>query len=235
MRKLLLLVTTMALVAVGAASFAAFESHLIDVRAHVEKATYVSPDSVDFGTTIMEQSYHKDCVEATGVGDCLQIHLSASFLTQTQFQAVDYSIYCEDKPVGDPHRVDGNITPFMQISDSDPSDGNDGVTLTTGCGSVAYGAYGTGMPPLWAHGVLNKTSDPVDLWDIAFFAPLCRDNYNASTDPITPAQLALLPGGGLIDPAFCHKGPGPDSDEFTDLASIIKFQVTQLEVAAAHP
>jgi hypothetical protein len=230
MRKLLLLVTTMALVAVGAASFAAFESHLIDVKAHVEKATWVSPDNVDFGTTIMEQSYHKDCVEATGAGDCMKIHLSDSFLTQTQFQAVDYLVYCEDKPVGDLDRGDGNITPFMQISDSDPSDANDGVDLTTGCGAVAYGAYGTGMPPLWAHGVLNRISDPVDLWDMGFFAPLCRDNYNASTDPITPAVLATLPGGGLIDPAFCHKGPNGDSDEYTNLASLIKFQVTLLEV-----
>jgi hypothetical protein len=229
MKKLVLLVTTMALVAVGAASFAAFESHLIDVKAHVEKATWVSPDGVDFGSTIMEQSYHKDCAEATGVGDCMKIHLSDSFLTQTQFRAVDYSVYCEDKPVGDADRGDGNITPFMQISDSDPTDGNDVVDLTSGCGTVAYGSV-TGMPPLWAHGVLNNVSDKVDLWDMAFFAPLCKDNYNAITDPVTAAQLATQPGGGLIDPAFCHKGPNGDSDEFTNLASLVKFQVTKLEV-----
>jgi hypothetical protein len=228
MKKLVLLVTTLALVAVGAASFAAFESHLIDVRAHVEKATYVTPDDVDWGTTIMQQSYHKDC-DAAGAGDCMQIHLSDSFLAQTQFRAVDYSIYCEDKPVGDPHRGDGNVTPFMQISDSDPLDANDGIDLTTGCGTVAYGSV-TGIPPLWAHGVLNSVSDPVDLWDMAFFAPVCSDNYNPTTDPITPAQLALRPGGGIIDSAYCHKGPGPDSDEYTNLASLIKFQVTLLEV-----
>jgi hypothetical protein len=236
MKKIMLLVATMGLVAVGAATFAAFESHLIDVRAHVEKATYVTPNDLNFGTTIMQQSYHKSCdpvTDPTGAsGNCLAIHLSASFLTQPQFQAVDYNIYCEDKAVGDPNRGDGNITPFMQISDSDPSDANDAVNLTTGCGTVAYSTSSTTLHPvLWAHGVLDKSFDKDDLWDLAFFAPVCRDNYNAETDPISPADLAGRPGGGIIDPAFCHKGPGPDSDEYTDLASNIKFQVELLQVA----
>ena len=86
MKKLLLLVTTMALVAAGAASFAAFESHLIDVRAHVEKATPSPPSEVDFGTALMQASYDKTCNFPPP-----PIDLSASFETQTQFADAEYS------------------------------------------------------------------------------------------------------------------------------------------------
>jgi len=235
MKKLLLLVTTMALVAVGAASFAAFESHLIDVRAHVEKATYTTPNDLNFGVTIMQQTYDKACNAATdptgASGNCMAIHLSASFLEQKQFSDVEYNVYCEDKAPRDPHRVDGNIAPFLLISDSDPSDGNDNVILRTGCGKVAYSTDpATLNPVLWANGVLDVNFDQHDLWDLKFFAPVCSDNYNPETDPITPEQLKLRPGGGIIDSKLCHKGPGPDSDEYVDLASNVKFQVMGLSV-----
>jgi len=232
MRKLILLVTTLALVAVGAASFAAFESHLIDVRAHNEKATYVSPDDIDFGIVFMEQSYHKSCDPATGEGDCMKIHLSASFLDlkQTDWQAVDYTIYCEDKPVGDPDRGQANITPFILLSDSDPKDNNDVVDVPAGqgCGTVAYGSYAPPVkPPKWAEGILDRSFDTVDLWDMAFFAPLCSNNYNSETDPI---DLSGRPNGGLIDSSFCRKTADMvNSDEYVDLASLVKFQVTLLE------
>jgi len=233
MKKLLLLVTTLALVAVGAASFAAFESHLIDVRAHVEKATYVTPDDLNFGITIMQQKYDAECLP-DGTGVCMKIHLSDSFKEQRTFVDVLYNVYCEDKAPRDPHRADGNITPFIALRDSDPADANDGVILTNGCGTVAYAdpAAGTLHPVRWAHGELVKGSDEVDLWDMSFYAPVCSDNYNPETDPILPEDLKLRPGGGIIDSALCHKGPGPDSDEFVDLASNVKFQVMSLSVPA---
>ena len=235
MRKLLLLVTTMALVAVGAATFAAFESHLIDVRAHVEKATYVKPNDLNFGVTIMEQKYDAECDAATDPtnanGKCMSIHLSDSFKAQTKFLDVTYRIYCEDKALLDPHRADGNITPFIGLRDSDPADTNDVVDTAAGkgCGAVAYSADPATLNPVqWAHGELVKGSDEVDLWDMSFYAPLCSDNYNPETDPLKPGDQV---GGGIIDSKLCHKGPGPDSDEYVDLASNVKFQVIGLSVA----
>ena len=204
MRKLLLLVTTMALVTVGAATFAAYESHLIDVRAHVEKATYVTPDEVDFGVALMQASYDKD----------VKIHLSASFADQKDYTNAEYSIYCDEKP----QRVwahDANITPFIVLTGPDGKDHN-------GCGGVAIGD--NDPPVLWAiGGALYKVTNEVDNWHLKFYAPVCFDNYNPDTDPIKPETR---PVPLTIAQRFCHPGPGGDSDEYTDLASNIKFQIT---------
>jgi len=43
----------MVAILVGMAAFAAFESHVVNVKAHVEKATYVTPNELDFGVTLM--------------------------------------------------------------------------------------------------------------------------------------------------------------------------------------
>jgi len=208
MRKLILLVTTLALVAVGAASFAAFESHLIDVRAHNEKATYVTPDEVDYGTTLMQASYDKS----------VTIHLSASFLTQTTYADAEYSIYCDEKPQADYVHA-GNITPFIVLT------GPDGVPHN-GCGAVALGGNldKDGKPILWADGnALTKSINETATWGLKFYAPVCSDNYNALTDPV---NAATRPVPLVIDKGYCTKGPGGDSDEYTDLGSIIKFQIT---------
>jgi hypothetical protein len=240
-KKLTIGLATVAVIAVGVTMFAGFESHLIDVRAHVEKATWVEPSDVNFGITIMEQKYDYACLtDAAGVvtGNCMKIHLSDSFKQQTQFFDVTYKVYCEDKAPDDPHRLgppvlDGNISPFIRLQDSDPADVNDGVDLANGCGTVAYSTTAGDLHPVaWAHGELDKSFDETDLWDMSFFAPLCRDNWNPQTDPV---DLTTYPGGGLIDPSFCHKGPGggpanADSDEFTNLGSNVKFQVIGLSV-----
>jgi hypothetical protein len=251
LKKAIIAMGTIALVAVGTTMFAGFESHLIDVRAHVETATFVTPEDVDFGTTIMEQKYDFACTLTTPTGNpgpsdytgnCLQIHLSDSFKTQTQFLDVTYKVYCEDKAPDDPHRVgppalDGNITPFIRLFDSDPLDVNDVVDSPNGagngCGAVPYSTDPATLNPVqWAHGELDKGFDEVDFWDMSFFAPLCANDYNPETDPVLPSDQA---GGGLIDPAFCHKGPGPDSDTYTNLGSNVKFQVIGLSVPVGTP
>ncbi len=240
-KKLTIALGTIAVIAVGATMFAGFESHLIDVRAHVEKATFVKPDDLNFGITIMQQKYDAECIlpgdPNNANGKCMSIHLSDSFKEQIQFVDVTYTIYCEDKDPTDPHRVgppplDGNITPFIQLRDSDPLDVNDAVDKPagTGCGTVAYGTPFSLTANRWAHGELVKGSDEVDLWDMSFYAPVCRDNYNPDTDPLSPSDLAGRPGGGIIETSFCHKGPGPDSDEYTNLGSNVKFQVVGLSV-----
>jgi hypothetical protein len=204
-KRILLLLGTVMVVAVGVASFAAFESHLINVKAHVEKATYVTPDEVDFGVTLMQASYDKD----------MQIHLSASFLEQSRYTNAEYSIYCDEKPQDDwVHNA--NITPFIVLTGPDQVDHN-------GCGGVALGA--NDPPVLWAvGGALYKGSNEVDNWHLKFYAPLCSDNWNPDTDPVDPA---LRPVPLIIDASYCYKPAGSvDSDEATDLASNIKFQVT---------
>jgi hypothetical protein len=259
LKKILLFVGTMTAVAVGAVGFAAFESHVINVIAHVEKATYVRPDQLDFGITLPQQKYDAACVEADYVAPpqsqetsdqpCMSIHLSDSFLDagQTQFIDVTYAVYCEDKPCDEFNGVyDANITPFIVLSDSDPSDANDSVLIPragttdnpadttpddSGCGEIAWGSSagtGGGSAYLWAIGELNKaTGDLYDLWDMSFYAPICSNNYNEFTDPVDPE---LIPVPLVISSDYCDSSQGPNSYEEVDLASNVKFQILDFSV-----
>ena len=87
LKRLLLFAGTLTAVAVGSVGFAAYESHIINVKAHVEKATYVTPDEIDFGITLMQDSYTAACNQAGDtIGDfpCMKIHLSNSFIDEAQ-------------------------------------------------------------------------------------------------------------------------------------------------------
>lgn len=231
-KRILLLLGAVVLVAVGVATFAAFESHVVNVKAHVEKATYTTPNELDFGVTLMQVKYDAACLpdDPTTWDQCLAIHLSASFKdeAQTKFGDVKYEIWCELKPG---YGVNRQITPYITITDSDPLDA-DGAPITSG-GDVRDtdddGVADTPVPgsckaavgaaTKWVgESVLLLGSDEVDLWDLQFFAPLCSDNYNPATDPDDTVEL--------IDAAYCTEGPGPDSDQYVDLGSDVKFQVT---------
>jgi len=234
----------LALVAVGAATFAAFESHLIDVRAHNEKATYVSPNEIDLGTTLMQMSYSNQCavkdkgpdglggtvddtIEIKSGVDCLRIYLSKSFLEQDNFGTVGYKIFCEAKPAETPP-IDHGITEYMQLSDSDGGGDSDSVTAINCVHAATPGSIGpAGYPTTsWANGKLIAGNDEYDLWDFDFYAPVCSDNYNAATDEGAAPPSPIPP---TIDSSYCHKGPGPDSDEYVNLGSNIKFQITEFE------
>jgi hypothetical protein len=247
-KRIALLLGTVVLVVVGAAMFAAFESHVINVRAHVEKATFVQPNEIDLGNTLMQQSYSNQCA-VTGVGkdgfpgtiddevtilkgvNCLRIRLSDSFLDQTEFVTVVYKVYCEAKSAADQdlYNIVHGITEYMVLTDSDP-EGGDTVNTTAGnCvhadapGSVGPAGYPANS---WASGRLNTGNDEYDLWDFDFYAPVCENNWNPDTDPSTgpPAGIPRT-----IAQGYCTPGPGGDSDEYTDLGSNVKFQVTEFE------
>lgn len=242
-KRILLLLGAVVLVAVGVATFAAYESHVINIRAYVEKATYVQPESIDLGNTMMQASYSNQCAyDGPGVDtipgtvdddiaiisgvNCMRIRLSASFLAQTEFTTVDYKIYCEAKSqaLQDALNIDHGITEYMQLSDSDLYDG-DGVTAINCVHGLAPGSIGpAGYPTTsWAFGQLVTGNDEYDLWDFDFYAPVCADNWNEPTDPGAPPPTPIPQ---TIADAYCHPGPGGDSDEYTILGSDVKFQVT---------
>ncbi len=143
------------------------------------------------------------------------IHLSASFLTQTTFTNAEYSIYSDEKPQSELAH-DGNITPFIVLTDA-------AGVAHKGCGGVGLGA--NNPPVLWAGGnaLVKGVGDNTATWSLKFYAPVCNANYNPDTDPIDPTTR---PVPLTIAQRFCHPGPGGDSDEYTDLASNIKFQIT---------
>jgi hypothetical protein len=240
MKRFLFLIAGLAVILAGVVSFAAFESHIVRIKAHVESATYTTPDKIDFGTMFPEE-HVKWCgpsgprttdVECSGVDcppppsdNCLKIKLSHSFLDQKRVKDVTYDVYCEGPRVcvaGDTEcSGDGPaqaITKFIELGK--PTEAGD-KRLSVNCDPS-----GSSLPVKWASGKLDKsTGDIEDQWDLTLWAPACKDNYNKETDPYSTGVLDWPEGiPHFVDP--CNKGPDPDSYRWVDLAGAIKFQVT---------
>jgi hypothetical protein len=99
----------------GVAMFAAFESHMINIEAHVEKATYLNTTQIDLGTVFPQENLivgcfatgpeggpatglQEDIITPVGPADCPVIRLSHSFKAQSRVLDVHYDVYWVDKP-----------------------------------------------------------------------------------------------------------------------------------------
>lgn len=235
MRKIVLVIGGLAVILAGVVSFAAFESHIVNVRAHVESATYTTPGDINLGTVFPQERVRLWCMDHDedllagevlgGIAKfpCAQIGLSESFLNQdpVRVKDVEYKIYCEPKEPGLQ-----NITPFMKIWDSDPGDMNDRWwrtnpdVFTLNC----YPPKAGEEYKAWAAGKLDlRSGDEVDLWDFTFYAPVCEGTYNPGTDPNGP------PPPGIPQVVDCGE------DEELDMGSDIKFQVTGFSYGCICP
>jgi hypothetical protein len=114
-KRLVLALTGAVAIVMGVALFAAFESHMINIEAHIEKATYVSPEKIDLDTVFPQENLIVGCIIADagpdgilgtqddvivpiGPADCPMIWLSHSFKAQTRVNDVHYEVYWVDKP-----------------------------------------------------------------------------------------------------------------------------------------
>jgi hypothetical protein len=105
MKKVLLVLAAVVLVASGVAAVSAYEAHVINVRAHVENALEVNlgtPYELDFGTVFPEEWLTKEFVVGTSDSFC--------DTNQWRMTAVNYTVWVEWKTLSD------NGTP------GDPSD-----------------------------------------------------------------------------------------------------------------
>jgi len=137
-KKILAVFATVAVVAVSAAMFAAFEAHVINVTAHIENALYVHPDELEFGTVFPQEYVTKD----------FDIQTSESFQGESDALAVSYVIKqkpkCWNNNPKDPKYapvnyathacpvIDGvqyvemlSLCKFLSKNDGDPEDLND--------------------------------------------------------------------------------------------------------------
>ena len=73
--------------------FAAFEAHVINVKAHIENALAVSPAHIDFGTVFPQE----------GLDASFTVALSESFMdtSQTRVKDVEYKVVQKPKPIPD--------------------------------------------------------------------------------------------------------------------------------------
>lgn len=215
-KRILLLLSAAVLVAVGVATFAAFESHMVNVKALVEKATYLDRLEIDYGTAFPQQKLEGcDLVSEDQIPSCVEIRLTPSFLAQTEKLDVTYDIYWEKKP-GFPYA----ICPFILISDSDVGgpEANDSIIGAGNCTTVPT----AGSPVKVGSGELNTaTRDLKDLWDLVFYVPVCVENYNPDTDT-GPKPPDGIPGTvrGCTDPDELGGSYGQ-----IVLGSDLKFQV----------
>jgi hypothetical protein len=188
----------------------AFESHMVDIRAHVENALGISTYSLDFGTVFPEESLTKQ----------INIGLSQSFRDQEVYSTVEYSVYWEPKPIeGDAADPDNDgyfepIYPFISLHAED---------------DVVFNPYKAGPSgTIWAGtGKLSLPEDQCDMWQIVLDPPVFDEWYNELTDPREPS--GVLKGDQYYtteETAACgFKALVPHAD----LGSNLTIQVTAID------
>lgn len=92
MKKVILGLAGLVMLVSGVAMVSAYEAHIINVTAHVEKALNVDPSSVNFGTVFPEEWFTRNVF----------VGLSTSFCadTQTRAKRVYFKVYAAWKPDG---------------------------------------------------------------------------------------------------------------------------------------
>jgi hypothetical protein len=232
MKKGILIVFALVLIATGLISAAAFEGHLVDVRAHVENALWVDPYELNYGNYSFPQE---------SLDEYLCIGLTQSFLNnnQTRLCDVKYVLFWEPKPIAGHDPVpgqqeicdpdgDGNFTPIAPFILMTTADGSDGP-VTAGSPGWAQ------VPGAVAFGTLDKClPDNCDTWGLKFDVPVFDKWYNEGTDP-------LIPSGVLGPDEYClvEEWVGCTQCDYrwvevphADLGSNLKIQVMGYSVAA---
>jgi len=199
-------IIALVLIVSGVTAVSAYESHLINVQAHVENALWVNGEvfnstygaytaPVNFGTIFPELSRELD----------VEVGLSNSFVAQytTGWSTVKFNLYWEPKPAGGtsvvPPWVFGGTTyyqpiwPYMEVDWG-------GSTLQAPPSNLPAAAVNATTPiPIATSLSLYATGHEQDSLHFIFNAPVFDYWYNKSTDPITnPIVLSYNSGSGYV-------------------------------------
>jgi len=225
MKKIIMLVAALLVIASGIMAVGAYEGHLVDVKAHVENAIGVSNYDVTFGTVFPEAE----------IETYFQIGLSNSFLNQCRYSTVNYELWWEPKPIPAGANVcdpdgDGNYTPIypyidVMIDSSAPGTMDPKRVELLDGDAVAIGT-----------GSLNKQGDACDYIHLLLDPPVFACYVNSLTDTRTPSGI-------LESDQYCFAnetlGCGEDDNfaavvPYADLGNNLKIQVISV-VVDAHP
>jgi hypothetical protein len=230
MKKVILIVFALVLVATGLIGASAFEAHMVDVRAHVENALWVDPYEIDYGNVSLPEITYDEIV-------CVGLSKSFQDLNQTKFCDVYYAMFWEEKPIAghlpvwpqteicDPDG-DGNFTEIWPYILVDPSPGDGLFPPSYPDTDWRFYAEQAGA---FAWGTLNRINnqDLCDQWTLKFQAPAFEGFHNPTTDP--------KPGYGVIpigEYCLVEEWVGCDDCPYrwvevphADLGNILKFQV----------
>jgi hypothetical protein len=175
-KKLILIVAALVMVASGVAAVSAYEAHMVNVKAHVELALNVTPGEKIIGGVAV---FPEEWVEET-----IQINLSDSFKgtvnhPQTRVDTVKYIICAEPKPDPWPanHWLGGAL--FYRVNpDDNPSASWDWLGPAVDSIADPSGPF----CPVGATGNLSKPGDLSDSIVLGLDVPVFWDYYNEDTD-----------------------------------------------------
>ncbi len=217
MKKLVLVLGAVVLVASGVSAVSAYEAHLINVTAHVENAMTVARRHIDYGTVFPEE----------WTLDEFYVRISSSFCaeTQTRVSMINYSVYVEWKedPAGGYYPWLGDA---MYI-------GIDAVNLWPAAAGGDLTYVGPAPPP-GPPGAMWVMDSPIPLSKVAPFnfgdyitigidVPVFEGYYNALTD--VPVKQS-----GMDHPTVIILESDADRwfPDGVDLGADVKIQVTDI-------
>jgi hypothetical protein len=227
MKKVLLVLVAVVLVASGVAAVSAYEAHVINVRAHVENAMLVPSAPIEFGTVFPEEWIVKD----------FRVQHSTSFCWDDQWRvdSFNYSVYVEWKILSD------NGTPGDTSDDTYYKWLGDALYIGIDPAVEKPEAIGGNLkwvgpdPPATQPGALwvmdcpqpiykqkSGTQNRSDKIVVAMDVPVFEGYYNPLTDPEPKPS-------GLNDPTVIIAKDDPRWDpDGVDLGVDLKFQVTNI-------
>jgi len=231
MKKGLMILAALLVIASGIMAVGAYEGHLVDVKAHVENAIGVSTYEVNMGTVFPQEVIERD----------IQWGLSNSFLAQNRLSSVDYSLYWELKPLADNAgpAYEGEyyqpLNPFLEVGGPTDVDIDDVAVKTIPApGQAVEFASGT------LYQLIPSTPRDGNLCDyvhLSFSVPVFEGYYNAITDPaVAPKnwEYGMLTAGSFnttTEHICSFDAPVPNADLGIDL----KIQVTGYEAHVTSP
>jgi hypothetical protein len=238
MKKVILILAALILVASGVAAVSAYEAHIINVKAHVENALWVNTDNIDFGTVFPQEwlKQHREiCLSesaeeevGTASGDLVSVTMQAYAEWKECDGMVGY--YWDDVaemwvgPFPNYYNWMGDFlyVGFDATQDPDP---------TTGMTLVGPAPAG---PPS-AKAILASMTLPTPLGGnctqlaVAIDVPVFEGYYNNITDMLQPDGTYLPKPSGLDDPTFIIDDSHPDFDpDGMDFGVDLKIQVTNI-------
>jgi hypothetical protein len=169
MKKLFFsVILALVLIVSGLTAVAAYEGHVVDVKAHVENAIAVNTNDFDFGTAFPQQLREGD----------IYVGVTESFTAQNLvYSTVTYKLYWEPKPaegeICNPVVIDNadyyqNIYPYVALK----IDGTDQAAPFTTVFGLQAGS-----------GDLSSPDDECDTIHFKFLAPVFEGFVYPSTDP----------------------------------------------------
>ena len=210
-KKILLGLATIAIVAVSASMFAAFEAHVINVTAKIENALTVDTTPIEFGTVFPEEVLYSSPIN---------MKLSDSFMSEDRVDDVEYIIRQKPKCISPDGTSYGKVTedadknficvdagytklpvlcPFLSKT-PDNSPANDG-SLAAFHGSITDWTMADTLATQVIGRLAKSDNDIEDDWIINLHVPCFAGS--CAQDYVVPADYEL-------DPALEHEQFGCD-------------------------